>query len=112
RPPLYIISYSNLIDDLAIHQVLQRPAQVLGRDAKHRCAQAAGIVEGNDALVRIFLLQTIHQVNLRSDGERGSGWRLLHKFDEVVSRADSVSLLADLPAALWMNDDLDAGIVR
>ncbi len=35
-----------------------------------------------------------------------------HPFDDVVGRADAVGLLADFPAALGMDDDLNAGIVR
>jgi hypothetical protein len=52
----------------------------------------------------------VHQVNLRADGEhRPAG--PLNNLDEPLSGTQRVSLLADLPAALGMHDDLDAGIL-
>ena len=53
----------------------------------------------------------VDQVNLRADGKYRSRRRLLDQRDQPLGGAQRVGLLADLPAALGMHDDLDAGIL-
>ena len=52
----------------------------------------------------------IDEMNLSADGEHGSRRELVNELDEALGGAESVGLLADLPAALGVHDDLDAGI--
>src|ERR1035438_536547 len=49
-------------------------------------------------------------MNLRADGEGGSRGGLLDEGDKALSGAEGVGLLADLEAALGMDDDLNAGV--
>ena len=45
-----LLPHLDAIDDAAFDQVFERPGQVLRADAVHRGAEAAGIVERDDAL--------------------------------------------------------------
>src|ERR1700749_3671749 len=100
------------VDYATFDEVFERPSQVLRADAGHGGAEAAGVVEGDDFFAQRRELpgETIDEVNLRSDGKHGSGRGVFDDLDEAFRGAESVGLLADLPAALGMHDDLDAGV--
>ena len=82
-------------------------------DAVHGGAQAAGIVEGNHlfAFGGKAARHAVHQVNLSADGEHLPRRSLVNESNQPLGGTESVGLLADLPAALGMNDDLNAGIL-
>src|SRR6266550_4246277 len=63
-PMLHVVSYFDLVDYIAFNQILQRPAQMLRRNAEHGRAQAAGIIERDDLLPfrGKFRTHAIHQV--------------------------------------------------
>jgi hypothetical protein len=50
-------------------------------------------------------------MDLSTDGKGGARGGLFDKGDEALRGTESVGLLADFPAALGVNDDLDAGIL-
>ena len=49
-PVFDVVADLDVVDDAAFDEVFERPSEVLGRDAVHGGAEAAGIVEGDDAL--------------------------------------------------------------
>src|SRR5271170_6304728 len=51
-------------------------------------------------------------MNLGADGEDAALGRLLDELNDAFGRAHRVCLLTDLPAALGMNDNLDARVFR
>ena len=57
------------VDDRAVDEVLQHPAQVRGVDAEHRRAGAHQRVERDDGLVGRLLVQAVDQVDLRADAD-------------------------------------------
>ena len=55
--------------------------------------------------------EAVDEVDLGADGEAGAGCALLDGLDDLLGGAEDVGLLADLPAALWVDDDGHAGFV-
>src|ERR1035441_9339082 len=102
----------NAVDDAALDQVFQNPAQRLPSDAVHGGAEAASVVESDDALVLACkaAAHAVDQVNFRADGEHCARGSLLDEGDQLLGGTEGVGFLADLPAALGVNDDLDAGV--
>src|SRR5712671_1477731 len=58
---LHVVFDFNLVDNVALHQILQHPAQMLRGDAEHGRAKASGVIEGDDLLTfrREFLAHTV-----------------------------------------------------
>src|SRR5919108_198483 len=90
-PKLYIISDLDLINDIAFHHVLQRPAEVLRGDTEHGGAKAAGVIQGNDflSLRRELLAHAVYQMNFGSHGKAGARRSFANHFDQPVGRADA-----------------------
>ena len=99
----------DLVHDVALRQVLQRPHQVRQVDPVHRRAVADVLLEEGDLLLGVGLRQSLHQVELGPDRPLRAGRRLLHLLDDVLGRADEVGLEHDLVHALGVHQDLDAG---
>src|SRR6185437_13381840 len=114
RPVLHVIANFDPVHDVAIHQVLQRPAQVLRGNSEHRGAQAAGVVQSDDFLPfrRELLAHAVDQVNFGADRKRGSCRRLTDHLQQAFGRAYAIRLLAPSPAALRMHNHANAGILR
>src|ERR1039458_3014761 len=100
------------VDDAALDQVFQSPGQVVGTDAVHGGAEAAGVVQRDDLFTfgGKALGHAVDEVNLRADGEHCARGSLLDEGDQLLGGAERVGLLADLEAALGVNNDLDAGV--
>src|SRR5205809_4568237 len=112
RPMLYVVGNLNAVDHIAVQKVFQGPAEVLGRDAKHGGAQAAGIVEGNYHFVFMGKLfaHAIDEMDFSAHGKLGTGGGIFDDLDQPFGGADAVGLLADLPAAFRMDNDLDVWV--
>src|SRR5215469_6159772 len=87
---------------------------MLWTNAVHRGAETAMVIEADNALALICVpaREAIDEVNLGADREGGPRGRLFDQRDDPLGRAERVSLLADLPAAFRVHDDLNAGIFR
>src|ERR1051326_8268977 len=85
---------------------------MLWGDAEHWGAKATGVVERDNLLAfrRKLFAHAIHEVNLSSDSEHRSRWRLLDHLQQPFSRTDSIRLLANFPAAFRVNDNLNPRI--
>ena len=85
---------------------------MLRRDAEHRGAKAAGVVQGDDLLVfrSKFLTHAIHEMNFCSHREHRAGPGLLDDLQQALGGADAISFLANFPAAFGMDNDLNARI--
>jgi len=103
----------DLVDDAALDEVFQRPGQMLRADAIHGCAEAAGVIQRDDlfALRGKALGEAVDEMDFGTDGEHRTCRGVLDELDEALGRAEGVGLLADLPAAFGMDDDLNAGIL-
>src|SRR5438477_9028758 len=110
----YVIRHLNTVDHVAVYQVLQDPAEMLRRDAKHGGAQAAGVIESDHHLLLFgkFFAHSIDQMDFGSYGKLGACRGIFDDLDQAFGGADAIGLLADLPAALGMDDDLDAWVFR
>src|ERR1017187_745981 len=106
-------AHLDAVDDAAFHQVFKSPSKMLRTYAVHGGAEAASVVESDDlfAFRGEAAGEAGDQVNLGSDGEYGAGGGVLNNLDEALGGAQCVGLLVDLPVALRMHDDLDAGIL-
>ncbi len=104
--------YLDAVDHAAFDEVFESPGEVLGADAVHGGAEAAVVIEADNALVLIgeAVGHAIDEMNLSADGELGAFRSLFDERDELLCGAESVGFLADFPAAFGMDDDLDAGI--
>src|SRR6185437_12370383 len=108
RPVLLLFVHANAIHHISLDEILQRPSQMLRRDAIHRRTQAAGLIQRLHMLTqrRKPLRQSIDQMYLRADSEPRTFRPALNDVDDALGRAQRVRLLANLPAALRMNDHL------
>ena len=86
RPPLHAGTHLDAVDDAPLHQVFQRPRQVLRADAIHRGAEAPVIIEAENALALRgkTMCETIHQVNLRADCEGGIRRSIFYNLDQSL----------------------------
>ena len=59
------------VDDAAFDEVFKSPGEVVGADAVHSRTEAAGVVEGDDALAlsREALGHAVDEMNFSPDGE-------------------------------------------
>ena len=75
----------NAVDDSAFDQIFQRPREVLWADAIHGGAEAACVVEGDDALAFFCeaACEAIDEVNFGSYGEHGACGGLLNECDQL-----------------------------
>src|SRR3954451_4609883 len=65
----------DLVDDVAVDEVLEHPRQVRCIDAEHRGARTDERIEGEDRLVGVFAREPLHHVHLGADRERRTGRR-------------------------------------
>ena len=79
------------VDDAALDQVFQNPGQVMRADAVHGGAQAASVVESDDALVLACKAagHAVDEVNFSADGEHCARGSLLDKGDQLLGRPPS-----------------------
>ena len=103
--------HRDLIDRPARHEFLEHPGQMGGIDAKHGGTGADERVERNDGLVWCLRRQSLHEVDLRGDGDGGPGWGGVHGSDDEVGGAHLVRHRAELMAALGMGDDDAIGML-
>jgi hypothetical protein len=111
RPMLHVVFDFNLVDNIAFHQILQHPAQMLRGDAEHGRAKASGVVEGDDLLTfrRELLAHTVDQVDFRAHSEHGARRGFTDHRQQAFGGTDGVGFLADLPPAFRMGDHAYAG---
>src|SRR3954466_15766902 len=83
-PVFYVVAYFDLVDHATIHQVFKRPRQMLRRDSIHSGAEAASVVECDDALAFGGKLarHAIHQVDLSTDSEHAAGGSVADQLDK------------------------------
>src|SRR5262245_35995921 len=101
----------DLIDDSSLEKVFQRPKQVRRVDTKHRRTEAAAIVQRNDEAVRVLFLQSIDEMDFRTDRKLAAGRRLADAFDDVFGRTDIIAKLRNFEPALGMTDDSNPWIL-
>jgi len=100
-PAFHVVLHLDLVDDVALHQMLKHPAQMLGRDAEHGGAEATGVVKGDNFLPigGEFLAHAVDQVNLRAYGKARAGRRFANDLEQALRGTNRVRLLADFHAA-------------
>src|SRR5215831_2740291 len=82
---------------------------MLWRYAKHRGAKAAGFIQGDYHLTlsgKLFA-HAVDQMDFCAHGKLAPLGRLRNHLNQAFRRTYTVSLLANLPAAFWMDDHLD-----
>ena len=75
-------------DDAVVHlardEAFEHPQQMVRRDAEHRRAEAAELVERKDrALGRDFAREAVDEVDLGTDGPCRAGRASFHRLDDV-----------------------------
>src|SRR5215469_6783429 len=111
RPVGRLLVHLHLVDDLAVEQAFEYPGKVGGVDAVHGRAGADHRVEAENQLLRMFLRQAMHEVNLGSYSPLAARRGAFDLLDNVLGRAVEVSRFDYLTAALWMYKHLDAWIL-
>src|SRR5258708_16255836 len=77
----------NMVDDVALTQIFERPEEMLRSNTEHRRADADAGIERDDFVVLQLLAEAVDEVDFRADGPLGAGRRRLNGFDDVLSLA-------------------------
>src|SRR5262245_18219441 len=84
RPVLLIVGDRDAIVHAAVDQLFKNPEQVVWRDAKHRRAETAELIQRDNISSGChFLREAIHEVDFGTDGPFRSGPAVLHRLDDV-----------------------------
>ena len=102
-----LLRYRNAVEHLPAGEGLQHPRDVAGVDAVHGRAGANHGVETEDLVLRVLIREPLHQVDLRSNGERAAGRSGGYGLGDVVCRARGVGRIDDRHGALRVHDDAD-----
>ena len=89
----------NAVNDVALAQILERPEEMLGGDAKHGRADANAGIERDDLVVLQFFAEAVDQVDFGADGPLRACRRSLDGFDDAFGRTYLVGGLGNLEAA-------------
>ena len=106
RPLLFIVRDDDVIHDMSVDEIFHRPAEVRGIDAVHGRALADGRGQEKHLLVRLFLLQTIDQIEFRPDRPCRPGGRRGDGANDEFRRPDQVRLVDHIFVAFRMDDHL------
>ena len=80
----------NLIYDAPFEQIFHRPEKMRRIDSEHRGAKASAVIQRDDESIRIFLHQTIDEMNLGPYRPHRSRRRLRHAFNDVLGGTDII----------------------
>ena len=68
---LLVVGHDDAVVDLAVDEAFENPQQMVRRDAEHRRAEAAELIEREHGAVGLHLLrEAIDEVDLGADGPR------------------------------------------
>ena len=71
RPVLLLVGHDDAVVHLAVDEAFEHPEQVVRRDAEHRRAQAAELIEREDGAVGLHSArEPVDQVDLGADRPR------------------------------------------
>ena len=77
---LLVVGDDDAVVDLAVDEAFEHPQQMVRRDAEHRRAEAAELIEReHGALGRTCAREAIDEVDLGADGPHGTGRAVLHR---------------------------------
>src|SRR5215208_2042366 len=99
----------DLVDDMALRQVLQGPNEMRQVDPIHCGAVTDVLLQKNDLLVGMIMSEALDQVELGADSPLRPRLCLLDGLDDELCGADQIRLQDDLMLALWMHQHIDTG---
>src|SRR6188768_3366600 len=76
-------------------------------DTEHGGTQATAIIQRDNESIRVFIFQTVYEVNFGSDRPLASGRGVRHTLDDVLCGTDIVRQLGHFPAAFRMHNNRD-----
>src|SRR5260370_3124486 len=77
----------NMVDDVALAQIFERPEEMLRSNTEHRRADADAGIERDDFVVLQLLAEAVEEGNLRAHGPLDACGRSLDGFDGALRRA-------------------------
>src|SRR2546423_2896541 len=101
----------NAVDGISSGEVVQRPEEMLGGNAEHRGADTNAGIQGHNFAVGKLLSHAIYEVDFGPDGPLGTWLGFRNGLEDALGRADLVSSLRYLEAALGMGNHADPGMI-
>ena len=111
RPVFVVVGDGDPVNHMPFGEVFHGPAEVWRVDPEHGGALADGGRQEIDVLVRLAVLETVHEIQLGADAPDRPRRRRRHGPDDEFGRAGQVGQVDDILMALRVHDNLDARIL-